>query len=643
VVNGPIYTPPPAESLAIINRTQMQTATTPEKTSPMSELGAITGQLRSLLDRPDKTFGKREGLTELIEKYNSVVEDINLLERKPRHDPIERLPEEVSVTVLKHAALRDSYGFSFISTGMTILMTCVSSKWRRFIESTPTLWSDIILDDGREDLATKVTMSLFLSREAFLNVQFVSPMRCWNEIESILQPHAGRIRNIYLQSGGANKNFQNFSFFTVNPLSNVQLQSVGWGPQIYTTALGGKLVIGASGDGFFKSIGIPFRTKALLGPSIRHVKELATHEDARRILAENPPPLEKVEFREMHIVDRGSNGIPLTMETLNWTSLTYRQGITETLTSLLSRLPLLCELNVRIAYDDLSESMSYMQDLQLLHRLELTLWRHPKETFLMPTMMKPLDRAQTFILRQPGNLSKDALGKLSQIPNAFLSLVPNINFLELHCHVDSMVYELTSATGFYQVHTLSLNLSALGRGSPPEDFPLSKSVRSLKISFNGAVGFIAAEVESLQVITLDLDNAGGQYSTVQRLHFTHLKGVSNNLQPFTALTDLFVAGDEAVTRFCAILARSPEYSPALHTLSFGQFPDLDVLFIMLERRNLYSHAARARIRKLRLPTHLPLSNFRTIRDLLRGRMVERQSNYEASLQSNIDIFADADM
>jgi hypothetical protein len=220
--------------------------------------------------------------------------------------------------------------------------------------------------------------------------------------------------------------------------------------------------------------------------------------------------------------------------------------------------------------------------------------------------------------------------------------MPYVEFLKINSPINPMVYRLTSAVGFRKVHTLLLYLLVTLRPSPLDAFKFSESVRNLNIRFHRAIDFIAPGVQSLQVVRLDLHDAG-QYSTVQRLHFTHFEGSSNNLQPFKTLTDLFVGGDEAVTRFCTIIATSPDTCPALHTLSFGSFPDLDILFIMLERRNLYSHAATARIRKLELPTRLLFSNLKAVRDLLRGRIVDRQSNFEASFQGNIDMFLDRSM
>jgi hypothetical protein len=608
---------------------------TAKKGALVTELDGIRAQIRTM-GRPGRPVGGQKDLRELMEKHNRLVEDIYLLEQEPQYDPIERLPEEVSIAVLKEAAVRDSHGYLFVSTEVVLIMALVSLKWRRFIESMPSLWSDIVLDDQRRDLAMKVAISLFFSRNAYLTVQFVGPLHCWDEIASILLPHAGRIRSIYPVGDGANNSIL---LLNIKQLLTPQLRSIDWSKSLHNVEQVNGLFLNSQSDHLHRVSGITLTREVLKLPSIRNLKEFVTQEDAKRVLANTLPHLRKVTFLEKVYTDKES--ITLTRETLRWTSLTYRQDVMETLTLLLSRLPLLRELNLRIAHDDLSQFISSMRDLKALQSLELRLWKNMSKIFVPPVTIEPLDQMRTFIfMEESGIWSEAEWEKVSQIPNALFSLFPNVEVLEIKSSPNSMVHTLTSAAGFCKVHTLLLHL--LGT-SPLRDFQISESVRNLRIKFNRAIGFIAPGVERLRVVRLDLHNASNRYNAIQNLHFTHFEGPSNNFQPFTTLADIFVGGDEAVTRFCLIIATDPDVCPVLHTLSFGRFPDLDILFIMLERRNLYSHPARARIKKLELPTRMSLSNFKSVRDLLRGRIVERQSNFEASLQSNLDMFLDPDM
>jgi F-box-like len=570
------------------------------------------------------------------------VEELRTLEEKPRYDPIECLPEEVSEAILKHAVVRESHGLSFISIEMVLLLTLVSSKWRRFIEATPSFWSDITLDDEIEDLAMKVTISLFFSREAYLVVQLVDPLSRWSEIGSIVLPHTGRIRSIHWVAAVSVMFIRGIFNFPIEQLWTPQLRSINIISDFGTIGDGDNIFLSGQSGHLHSVTGTTLTREVFRLPSVRSLRELATHEDARRVLAEALPHIETVEFLEKFHTDKES--LPLAMGTLSWTSLTYRQGVMETLTSLLSRLPLLHDLILTIRYDDLLQLISSMRDLKSLYSLNLTLWNAPNKIFVPPAAIEPLYQVRTFIFRERwyGGLSEVEWAKLSQLPNAFFSLIPNVEFLQIQSNTNPMAYTLTSAAGFHKVHTLFLRLagtsvSALG------DFKFSESVRNLDSDFKGAIDSISRGIERLRVVELDLHNAGSQCGTVQRLHFTRFEGPSNNLQPFVTLTSIHIGGDEAVTRFCAIIATSPDTCPALHTLSFRRFPDLDILFIMLERRNLYSHSARARIKKLELPSRMPLSNFKTVRDLLRGCIAERQSNFEASLQSNIDMFLDLDM
>jgi F-box-like len=607
----------------------------------VNQLEDTREQLRRL-GYADQALAGSEKLQKLAMAYNLVVEEIHMLEEKPRFDPIEYLPEEVAVTVLEHAVVKDSHGFPFISTDMVLLLTLVSSKWCRLIESTPSLWTDIILDDEREDLAMKVTISLFFSSEAYLAVQVVASPRRWSEIEAIVLPHVRRIRNLYMMVGWADNSL---SISIAKQFLNPQLRSIDWSQ--HTNSIGREEKIFLSGQsGYLDRVtGLALTRDVLHLPYILNLKEFATHEDANRVLAESLPRLEKVAFLEKSYADKEAIGTPLTVETLGWTSLIYRQGVTKTLTSLLSRLPLLRDLSLGIEYHDLSRLIASMRNLQVLQSLSLSCWNIPDKIFVPPATIEPLLQVRTFIFKEQSMIASDVeWEKLSQVPNAFFSLIPNVEHLEIKSYINSLAFinKITSALGFRRVHTLLLDFYDSGP-SPAGEFKFPESVRNLKIISRWPNGSITPGVERLQVVVLNLQNAGSQYSTVQKLHLHHFRGASINFQPFTALTDILIDGDNPVTRFCVVIATYPDTCPALHTLSCGKFPDLDILFIMLEHRNLYSHSTTARIRNLELPTRMSLSNFKTVRELLRGRIVERQSNFEASLQSNMNMFLDLNM
>jgi F-box-like len=612
-----------------------------KKDAPVKQLEDMEKQLRGL-GYPDQALAGNEKLQKLARAYNLVVEEISRLEEKSRFDPVERLPNEVWLAVLKEAIVKESHGSSFISIEMVLLLTLVSSKWRRFIESTPTLWSDIVLDDEREDLAMKVAISLLFSRNAYLTVQVVGCPRRWSEIGSIVLPHAGRIRSLYLVGIRTDNPFDSLFHFAIKQLMTPQLRSIDWTDSSHDMLNGDKIFLSGQSEHLQRAIGITLTRDVFDLLSIRTIEEFATYEDPKCVLAQTLPHLEKMAFLARYPVDEKSIGGPLAIGTLSWTSLTYHQPDIETLTSLLSRLPLLRDLSIMITYDDLSQVISSMRNLKALRSLELTLWNIPNNTFVPPITIEPLHRVRKFIFKERnGGLSDSACGKLSQLPNAFFSLMPNVNFLEIQSYFNSMVSKLISAIGFRNLDTLLLDSTSAGY--PQVDSPFSESIKNLRIRSNLPHRAVAPGVERLQLGFLDLHSAGSQYSTVQSLDFAYFLGPSNNFQPFATVADIFIGGAKAVIRFCLIIAASPDTCPALHTLSFGQFPDLDILFIMLERRNLYSHSTRARIRKLGLPTRMSLSNFKIVRELLRGRIVERQSNFEASLQSNIDMFLDRDM
>ncbi|KIM33844.1 hypothetical protein M408DRAFT_325427 [Serendipita vermifera MAFF 305830] len=98
-----------------------------------------------------------------------------------------------------------------------------------------------------------------------------------------------------------------------------------------------------------------------------------------------------------------------------------------------------------------------------------------------------------------------------------------------------------------------------------------------------------------------------------------------------------------VTSVCQQLALYPWACPALHTLTFGLCPEWDILFITVERRNIFSHQDISKFRSITLPVSIPAALGDHVRNLLRGRRVKRPSNYDLSLVGNARIALDSSL
>jgi hypothetical protein len=98
-----------------------------------------------------------------------------------------------------------------------------------------------------------------------------------------------------------------------------------------------------------------------------------------------------------------------------------------------------------------------------------------------------------------------------------------------------------------------------------------------------------------------------------------------------------------VTYFVKEIACHPESYPALEEIHLGEYPELDTLFIMLERRNLLASSTIKRIKKLGLPPSLPDKFYQMLGELLRCKWINRPSNRELSLSGNAKSILDSNM
>jgi hypothetical protein len=127
---------------------------------------------------------------------------------------------------------------------------------------------------------------------------------------------------------------------------------------------------------------------------------------------------------------------------------------------------------------------------------------------------------------------------------------------------------------------------------------------------------------SLQELTLNLRHFDlhGTYKRFELHSFNFLRSI-------TISSSIFEYQPQG-TMLCFALLNHPSTCPALNEIRFMQnFPDWDILFLMLEKRNFMVDSAVSLIRRITLPC-IP-SGLRTpLASLLRGSYTERPSNEE---------------
>ncbi|KIM26220.1 hypothetical protein M408DRAFT_25633, partial [Serendipita vermifera MAFF 305830] len=360
---------------------------------------ALRNQITAIRDQLQRLRSERDEFKETATPYRVLVEQPKI---RPRFDPAETLPEEVWLEVVKEVLTVQENGISHLSVDIALYLTCISSKWRRSIESAAILWTDIILDDTKEDLAMRVSISLMRSGSSPLYVHIGGPMRCWHDIKFILVPCKERIRHIYVRSEDIGYAIRNFLLLIIPQLSGSQLQSIEWTQRNHPELGDGDRLFFHEESKLIRSLpSAPLSKNVFNSPNIRNLCDLTTHEDAKRILdiAGFLSHLRRVTFLEMSYGYEGesteqADDIQLNKAVLPWISLTYRQCIIGTLTSKLARLPGLLNLELSLPYEYLSETMFHMQDIGSLQRLDIRLWMLPSTEFSPPKIRTPLSNVR---------------------------------------------------------------------------------------------------------------------------------------------------------------------------------------------------------------------------------------------------------
>ncbi|PVF93206.1 hypothetical protein CPB86DRAFT_128641 [Serendipita vermifera] len=99
-------------------------------------------------------------------------------------------------------------------------------------------------------------------------------------------------------------------------------------------------------------------------------------------------------------------------------------------------------------------------------------------------------------------------------------------------------------------------------------------------------------------------------------------------------------GNSVYTSFIKDIACRPDSYPSLEDIELSGCPELDILIIMLERRNLLQGPNIKRIKELSFESSCSNGVRKIISTLLAGKWVDRPSNRDLSLSGNADIILD---
>jgi hypothetical protein len=108
---------------------------------------------------------------------------------------LDDLPEELWIDIIKQSSINHSNSVPYIPVDRLLMLTLVSRDWQDRIQSTPLFWTDLVVDEDMQDLATKLHLCAYLSKNSLLAVHFVS-LEPWREVANLILPLKSRIRTI---------------------------------------------------------------------------------------------------------------------------------------------------------------------------------------------------------------------------------------------------------------------------------------------------------------------------------------------------------------------------------------------------------------------------------------------------------------
>jgi len=125
----------------------------------------------------------------LKQEFNSLFGDARAIDRIINPHPITRIPVEIVREIFEAAARADPDAPALLA------MTCMA--WKKLVIETSKLWSDIVIDVGRDDMFETLQLSLLLSKIWPLDIA-ITGVCASDEIINGLIPHAHRIRALEL-------------------------------------------------------------------------------------------------------------------------------------------------------------------------------------------------------------------------------------------------------------------------------------------------------------------------------------------------------------------------------------------------------------------------------------------------------------
>ncbi|KAG8787560.1 hypothetical protein FRC20_002645 [Serendipita sp. 405] len=617
-------------------------------------------------------------ITALRNEHNQIVLDQLDSRRGPWSDPLAIFPVEIWIHLISQI-IECRWGTSYRMISHVLL---VSRKWRAAIVSVPQFWTQISVEPGfgEEDILLKIVTALYLSRDLPLTIYIDHPIRrdSYEACRALLAPHSNRIRDIIFRSpfksleGDDSWNPSIYQILSdLLPLPN--LQEIHLHSSFSMTLDEWKIVETLPSIKALEGDAIP--SHLLRHMSLVNLNTLTMYGSVNKLfrIIENLPRLKTLTMMQLPNYVPGwtveddtdavyeQRDVPLPEHPLSLQSLTWLKQDGARLEDLLQCSPNLTHLTFQGSWKLLGQIIGVLFKLPLLSYLSVDLqWTETGAKFFPAKVIQNTNIRQLILSSEWFNARNEdedhsveslKLSLLIDLWRPTLEAVENLSILlykgwTVPLSFLSSTVNLRALTlylpGFDELSALpNIVLNAL------EDLYMtlpSKCFNSFLSSLQ-CPNLLALSLRTPSFNRIPMKEIiqihSQQFPKLSALHWCSSDLVwdveSHNSLKLVAFLE---SATQAASDFCAHLILRPQDFPLLEQLEFYIFPEWDLLFLMLERRNFLLDQSVLKITTVILPTTLGLILRGSLTSLLRGQFANRLSNHDLSIVGIGEIYFD---
>ncbi|KAG8759864.1 hypothetical protein FRC14_004825 [Serendipita sp. 396] len=616
---------------------------------------------------------KQEEIKSLRSDYNQIISRQVMVNRGPWTDPLSILPLEIWVHIIEEI-LDNRWGSSYRVIANMVL---VGQKWKEAIVNTPQFWTVITIDPNfqESDLLERVAASLHLSKDHPLTLLLDFPIdrASYDACQTLISPHSSRIRRIHFRNpskpikGSKHLDpsvYQVLSDFL--PLPN--LQEIQFGNFCLASEEQWDIVELMPQLKFVEGDGMPL--SVLRRISLVHLESLKTYGSVDKLFTviANLPQIKELEMAESSYTnwavddscevpagDSVTPEQPLSLETMTW----HRYNGSR-LKDLIHWSPCLKSMTLLVSWKFLVSVLEEMANLPFLSYLAVYVQRKASEDKFSPAAVtqSPSLRELHFEVGYFGsdNDSKERRELNKNLSNFVDAWLPTFARLEkaFICLGNEWPLPLALLPNLRRVKVLSLTLSTLNILGEFPKLPFD-ALEDLKLHIPAScyVDFLSF-LQCPNLLLLTVQTSTSPYSEKVSIHldpkqFPRLSGLHWNTKQLAwtisshRMLKLIVfgrGGSQAASNFCTHLILRPLDFPSLEQVEFYEFPEWDLITLMLERRNFLLEPSISRIRTVVLPTTLGFILKTPLTSLLGGQFSNRLSNHDLSIAGIAEVYFD---